>query len=997
MTTSDSRENSLENFIVNTDDEVEAAETTITRRQRKVMRPVTYENEFKIRETMRKKPARAPSVYIPSYKDEDFIKSHCHFCTSCGRSGNVNGNGASPDTTVQLGKEVATKRLLLCQNCSYSQHNSCFSINIVKYLINFETGEFTCSLCNSKTSNKSKDCVNCNRLATNDSKISLRCRTCKRLFHRDCIKKGLTVKLAESVKDENIDELYSKGQCVECLTYFWKLKRKPKAILANREIDGRKEMYVGWQDMSYRHAEWVSHSWIQAVSPHMHAAYERRLKAGKIVPFSQDWLLIDRIVSVEWENKSKNEARRILAVYKDCEYGEAVWDEPPQKDDPILYPDYDIALKRYIQASQVRPPKGIKNLVGKVRTAASVENYQKHAIKSQPEFLKGGTLMQHQLDALNWLLYKWEQAHNCILADDMGLGKTIQIISYLFYLYKKYQIYPFLIVVPNSTATNWVREFEKWASEMTVVPFFGGKVAREIATKYEVFNERGEAKFHALVATYESVQTEPQLQRIFWPALVVDESQRLKNDRTMLYQHLKRLHLDHIVLLSGTPLQNNLRELFNMMHFIRPTDFVGTDAENYDDLKKEQVDELHTKLRPYFLRRTKEEVLKNLPPKYELIVPLSMTILQKELYKQCLSREIYETLAEATGTKRSKGLTSIFVNLRKVLNHPYLLDGVEKRDPNPEQVHKAMIEACAKLKLLHQMLPKLKEKGHRVLIFSTMSRTLDVIEDYLTYEGRRFVRIDGSVGERDRVRAMDSFNNPNSTVEVFLLTTRAGGVGINLTAADTVIIWDSDANPYADLQAISRAHRIGQTNMVIIYRFMTRLTVEEKILQIGKKKMALEHVVVERMKKAEEGENYEDIESILRFGTEALFSDDASADITYDEAAINNLLDREQYKEAAEEQKRKDIEDLEGKAKEQNGLDFGFAKIWQNDGTIEELPADGEDERENNDTNFWEKFLAKQKAEALRKREEKRLAEENLGRGARKRVVTVSVLCYKET
>lgn len=573
----------------------------------------------------------------------------------------------------------------------------------------------------------------------------------------------------------------------------------------------------------------------------------------------------------------------------------------------------------------------------------------------------------------------------------MGLGKTIQIISYLYTLYIKYNIYPFIIVVPNSTATNWIREFNKWAPELTVVPYFGGSVGRKLALENEIFDRRMNLKCHVVVTTYESSIEATKLQNIFWPVMVVDESQRLKNDESLLFRTLKKYNTDQITLLTGTPLQNNLKELFNIMNFIQPRGFHGSEAANYTDMTSTKIADLHTRLRPHFLRRTKEEVLKTLPPKYELIVPVSMTPIQKEVYKQCLSREIYETLSLATGSKVQKGLSSIFMNMRKLLNHPYLLDGVETAQPTPEETQSAMINACGKLILFHQMLPKLKAKGHRVLLFSTMTRTLDVLEDYMTYQNIKYCRLDGGCSERNRVRSIDAFNAPNSQIDVFLLSTRAGGVGINLASADTIIIWDSDFNPYADLQAISRAHRIGQNNMVLILRLMTRLTVEEKVLQIGKRKMALEHLVVERMNENEE-EKIEDFESILKFGAEALFADDDSKDIHYDSAAIDNLLDREKYRQVALEKQKEEIQEAEkgnAKAAEQ-GSNFSFAKVWKVDGSMDDLPSDADSTAEGNTSeDFWQKFLKQQGLEAARKKEEKRLAIENLGRGARKRAAVV--------
>lgn len=579
----------------------------------------------------------------------------------------------------------------------------------------------------------------------------------------------------------------------------------------------------------------------------------------------------------------------------------------------------------------------------------------------------------------------------------MGLGKTIQIISYFYVLYKKYHIYPFICVVPNSTATNWIREFEKWAPELVVAPFFGSNISRKLALDNEVFRPDGDLKCHVVVCTYESAMESTMLHRTPWSVVVVDESQRLKNDESMLFKTLKTWDVDQITLLTGTPLQNNLRELFNIMNFIQPKGFHGDEAENYIDMTTANVEELHGRLRPHFLRRTKEEVLKTLPPKYELIVPLSMTPLQKRVYKECLSGEIHETLNAATGAKRQRGLSSIFMNLRKTLNHPYLLDGVETMQPTLADTQAAMIGAAGKLKLFHQMYPKLKAQGHRMLIFSTMTRVLDVLEDYLTYEKIGYTRLDGTSSERDRVRSIDAFNDPNSKLDVFLLSTRAGGVGINLATADTIIIWDSDFNPYADLQAISRAHRIGQQNMVLILRLMTRLSIEEKVLQIGKKKMALEHVVVERMTKENDEEKLEDIESILKYGAEALFADDDSKDVQYDSAAIDSLLDREKYRETAIEKQQEEIKEAEegNKKAAEQGMNFSFAKVWKADGSIEDLPSEDK-VANNNDEDFWEKFLKEKEIEAARKKEERRLAVEQLGRGARKRAVVVSIALYND-
>ncbi|KAG2202459.1 hypothetical protein INT47_013075 [Mucor saturninus] len=953
-----------------------------TRSGRKSTQSKTYQTEFYAGKLGEKK-RNTQIVHVPIPEDPDFIAHHSELCYRCNESGNHKG-----PIDVPVGTDARKQRLLLCKSCSYSIHNNCLPQFIGPY---FENGQMTCVKCQRKNS-----CVECHKTIPekNDTKLAFRCNFCFRGFHNKCIKKGVSSDLVEETKDTDPEAIYANGICFECA----KFGQKHGSIVAERTVNNKTEFLIKWKNVSYRHTNWVLESWMQGAQSTAYRAYIKKRSEQDFVTQNGipiEWKTVDRILNVEWLNKSKLKAKRILAVYKDTSYEDAVWDDPPTEDETEFYPDYEIALKRYILASKVKPPIGVRQLISDVRKSAKTESYEKHEIKSQPGFITGGTLMKHQLEALNWLLYQWENKQSCILADDMGLGKTIQIIGYLYTLYKKFNIYPFVIVVPNSTATNWIREFNKWAPEMVVAPFFGGQTGRTLAMDNEIFDNRINIKCHVVVTTYESSMESTRLQNIFWAVMVVDESQRLKNDQSSLFKTLKNYKVDQITLLTGTPLQNNLRELFNIMNFIQPKDFHGSEAAGYDDMTKLKVDELHSRLRPHFLRRTKEEVLKTLPPKYELIVPLSMTPLQKEVYKQCLSREIYETLNLATGSKIQRGLSSIFMNLRKVLNHPYLLDGVETSHPTPEETQSAMINACGKLMLFHQMFPKLKAAGHRILLFSTMTRVLDVLEDYMTFENIGYVRLDGSCNERSRVRSIDAFNAPGSKIDVFLLSTRAGGVGINLTTADTVIIWDSDFNPYADLQAISRAHRIGQTNMVLILRLMTRLTVEEKVLQIGKKKMALEHVVVERMKENEE-DKIEDIESILKFGAEALFADDDSTDVQYDSAALDKLLDRERYREAAIENQKEEIRAAEeGKTKEaEQGVNFSFAKVWKVDGSVEELPSD-EDGNQKDDTSsdFWQKFLKEKEIEAERKREEKRLAAENLGRGARKR----AVVTYSET
>ncbi|OTF80302.1 chromodomain-helicase-DNA-binding protein Mi-2-like protein [Euroglyphus maynei] len=318
----------------------------------------------------------------------------------------------------------------------------------------------------------------------------------------------------------------------------------------------------------------------------------------------------------------------------------------------------------------------------------------------------------------------------------------------------------------------------------------------------------------------------------------------------------------------------------------------------FADLSKEdQVKKLHDLLGPHLLRRLKADVLKGIPAKSEFIVRVDLASMQKKYYKYILTRN-FEAL-NAKGSGHQVSLVNIMMDLKKCCNHPYLFPGAAVEAPKlPNGLYEinALTKACGKLILLQKMLRKLYEQGHRVLIFSQMTKMLDILEDFLEGEGYKYERIDGGITGSLRQEAIDRFNAPGAQQFCFLLSTRAGGLGINLATADTVIIYDSDWNPHNDIQAFSRAHRIGQSNKVMIYRFVTRASVEERITQVAKKKMMLTHLVVRPgMGSRSAAMSKQELDDILRFGTEDLFKDEENAEdstIHYDDKAVDELLDR---------------------------------------------------------------------------------------------------------
>eukprot|EP00027_Filamoeba_sp_ATCC50430_P005766 CAMPEP_0168547732 /NCGR_PEP_ID=MMETSP0413-20121227/4191_1 /TAXON_ID=136452 /ORGANISM="Filamoeba nolandi, Strain NC-AS-23-1" /LENGTH=886 /DNA_ID=CAMNT_0008578001 /DNA_START=270 /DNA_END=2931 /DNA_ORIENTATION=+ len=443
---------------------------------------------------------------------------------------------------------------------------------------------------------------------------------------------------------------------------------------------------------------------------------------------------------------------------------------------------------------------------------------------------------------------------------------------------------------------------------MNVVVYTGNSAARNTLVQYEFyFPQPGKSgqkriKFNVLLTTYELILKDKNvLGDIKWTYLAVDEGHRLKNNESMLHEVLMEFKTGNRLLLTGTPLQNSIKELWSLLFFLNPEKFHSfSDFQSkYSDLKEQEtILKLHEELKPYLLRRVKKDVEKSLPAKIERILRVEMTPMQKKYYKWILTRNYASLNKGLKGNQAS--LLNIVMELKKASNHPYLFDNAE--DLSNSSPLEGLIKNSGKLILLDKLLVRLKETGHRVLIFSQMVRMLDILSDYLSGRGFQFQRLDGSMSSDQRQKAMHHFNAPDSTDFCFLLSTRAGGLGINLTTADTVIIFDSDWNPQNDLQAEARAHRIGQKKVVNIYRLVTKRTVEEDILQRAKKQNGFDHLVIQTMgdsssMKPVTGNNVfnkQELAAILQFGAKDLFQEDESASTAQkiEELDIDDILAR---------------------------------------------------------------------------------------------------------
>jgi len=502
-----------------------------------------------------------------------------------------------------------------------------------------------------------------------------------------------------------------------------------------------------------------------------------------------------------------------------------------------------------------------------------------------------GTMRDYQLEGLNWLVRLFDNGINGILADEMGLGKTLQTLSLLSYL-KHNRCFggPHLVIVPKSTIGNWYKECKRWTPQMYAFKFAGDKDEREHLRKTVLAS----GDFDICITTYETAISEKAaIRHISWGYLVIDEAHRIKNETSVLSQVVRLFSSSNRLLITGTPLQNNLRELWAMLNFLLPDLF--SDADDFDawfSLEGRTNDEsdvfirkLHKILKPFLLRRLKVDVEKELLPKKEVKLFVGMSEMQRTWYQNILSKNIDALNAGANRVR----MLNILMQLRKCVNHPYLFEGAEQP---PFTNDERLVKNSGKLDLLDKLLPRLKQDGHRVLIFSQMTRLLDILEDYCFWKEYDYCRIDGSTVGEAREQAMEEFNAEGSSKFIFLLSTRAGGLGINLATADTVILYDSDWNPQMDLQAQDRAHRIGQKKRVVCYRFVTEGTVEEKIVERAQKKLYLDAVVIQQGRLVEQDKQLDkdELRGMIRFGADAIFhgtgavkDEDLDALLTYGE------------------------------------------------------------------------------------------------------------------
>ncbi|XP_035494624.2 probable global transcription activator SNF2L2 isoform X2 [Scophthalmus maximus] len=488
-------------------------------------------------------------------------------------------------------------------------------------------------------------------------------------------------------------------------------------------------------------------------------------------------------------------------------------------------------------------------------------------VEKQSSLLINGMLKHYQVQGLEWMVSLYNNNLNGILADEMGLGKTIQTIALITYLMEMKRLNgPYLIIVPLSTLSNWVYELDKWAPSVVKISYKGTPGLRR-----GLVPQLRSGKFNVLLTTYEYIIKDKHiLAKIRWKYMIVDEGHRMKNHHCKLTQVLNTHYVaPRRLLLTGTPLQNKLPELWALLNFLLPTIFksCSTFEQWFNapfamtgervDLNEEEtiliIRRLHKVLRPFLLRRLKKEVESQLPEKVEYVIKCDMSAIQKVLYRHMQKGILLTDGSEKDkkGKGGAKTLMNTIMQLKKICNHPYMFQHIEESFaehlgyPNGIISGPDLYRASGKFELLDRILPKLHATGHRVLLFCQMTTLMTIMEDYFGYRNFLYLRLDGTTKSEDRAALLKKFNEEGSQFFIFLLSTRAGGLGLNLQAADTVVIFDSDWNPHQDLQAQDRAHRIGQQNEVRVLRLCSVNSVEEKILAAAKYKLNVDQKVIQ--------------------------------------------------------------------------------------------------------------------------------------------------------
>jgi superfamily II DNA or RNA helicase len=520
-----------------------------------------------------------------------------------------------------------------------------------------------------------------------------------------------------------------------------------------------------------------------------------------------------------------------------------------------LYQALPIAHVLETHGIELQADEGFKEFIYKLRNFQALE-----PIKVPDSF--HGELREYQKEGYNWLAFLREYGLAGILADDMGLGKTIQALALLLFHHKNHkERKPSLVVAPTSVVYNWLSEAEKFSPQLSTALYLGRDRA-ELLNKLK----KDKGKPDVVFTTYGIIRRDYEtLKEVQFDYLILDEAQNIKNPESVGAIACKSLRALHRLALSGTPVENRLKELWSIFDFLMP-DFLGNYREFNETFERpielgtaEAGQKLRKIVHPFILRRLKSQVEKELPERTDIINVCEMEEDQRSLYLDVLDecrQKVFGEIAQRGIARSQISVLAALLRLRQVCCDPRLLKNREGAE-NP---------ASSKLTALLDMLEEIIESGHKILVFSQFVEMLTLIRAELDKSPYQYEYIDGQTPAKDRLDKVNRFNEADEkTLPIFLISLKAGGTGLNLTGADYVIHYDPWWNPAVENQATDRAHRIGQTRHVFNYKLITRGTVEEKILALQKKKKELADLIIGDDESVAKELTREDLEFLFSF------------------------------------------------------------------------------------------------------------------------------------
>jgi len=453
----------------------------------------------------------------------------------------------------------------------------------------------------------------------------------------------------------------------------------------------------------------------------------------------------------------------------------------------------------------------------------------------------------YQIEGVNWMLHCFTDGHGCILADEMGLGKTIQTLVFLTHLDRNTQFHgPHLIAVRTNTFAQWCHEIERW-TDMKYIAYTGDPGTREIIQDYQMpyVDDQGvkqpdKHSFNILLVTYDIFLKDSDLmQSIDWQIVFVDEGHRIKNCDGKKHNALSSLQTMHRIILTGTPIQSTMLELWTLLQFVSPNHFPDSScfpADDVESLDQDVLMDLKRMIAPHLLRRSLIDVERSIIPKDERIAFLQMTQFQLDLTRLTKLHELWRI--KSNGDMETQNETNM---LQRICNHPFLIDGAEQYLMGRTKMSRLqlMINCSSKFILLDRILPVFKRSGRSVLIFSQKVKVLKLLSEYCHLKKYTHEMLIGELSDKEKKSAISHFCDTEKDIFIFLISTRSGAEGLNLTKANITIIFDPDWNPQNDIQALGRCHRIGQTQKVDVIRLLTYGTYEHEMYSRAQRKLKL--------------------------------------------------------------------------------------------------------------------------------------------------------------